>query len=609
METRRTIIKRLVCAVFVIFCLTIPTLPVFCGEKSPTAQPWRDWGYPAKGIQGGEFRITAAVDVGLLNPHHWPVMDWNVIDQLYEQYVAAGKQSIMYPWVAESWEYPDSMSCIVKYREGITFHDGTPLNAEVIKYNFEYILDKKNGCWDRSYIMPVTSMEVVDEYTVKFQFEKPFGTFISNFQMPPGYVISMKALKGDIAERKMKTLELKVKRAKKKIKKLEKKAKKAEAQGGSKAKKAKSKLDKAQKDLTKLEASYAEASAKAEGAKNTDTDPVGTGPYILDSRSSGNWIKVKRNPNYWFGNKINRPDLPFFDSIKTIIIPDRSIQLANLKAGKIHLMDLSPSQYHQLKQNPHPIIRIDAFNYPHSHYLDFNHTKGPCQDIRVRKAISHAIDIKALIEGVRFGLARPACGVFPSDQWSHDPSLKPVTYDPEMAKSLLKEAGYGKGMSIEGVALNTPESRTKVEAIKQMLAEVGIKWKVDILDVSALTDRIVNETYDLASGTWPYIYDPDAVAYGKWHEDGASYRARTKNKKRFELVEAGRAEPNLEKRRRIYWELEKMLYDNYENVWLWHIRMARGFHKSIRGTDAEKYETWMEVWRRTHYFPALWFEN
>ncbi len=348
---------------------------------------------------------------------------------------------------------------------------------------------------------------------------------------------------------------------------------------------------------------------KAKGAKNTNTDPVGTGPFILDSRSSGNWIKVKRNPNYWFGNMINRPDLPFFDSIKTIIIPDRSIQLANLKAGKIHLMDLSPSLYHQLKQNPHPVIRIDAFNYPHSRYLDFNHTKGPCRDIRVRKAISHAIDLKALIEGVRFGLARPASGVFPSDQWSHDPNLKPVTYDPEMAKRLLKEAGYGKGMSIEGVALNTPESRTTVEAIKQMLAEVGIEWKVDTLDVSALTDRIVNENYDLASGTWPYIYDPDAVAFGKWHNKGASYRGRTENKKRFELIEAGRAEPNLKKRQKIYWELEKLLYDNYENVWLWHTRLARGFHKSIRGTDAEKYETWMEVWRRTHYFCALWFEN
>ena len=142
-----------------------------------------------------------------------------------------------------------------------------------------------------------------------------------------------------------------------------------------------------------------------------------------------------------------------------------------------------------------------------------------------------------------------------------------------------------------------------------MLAEIGIEWKVDILDVSAYTDRYVNEAYDLAAGTWPYIYDPDAVAYGKWHVDGASYRARTENKKRVELIEAGRAEPNLEKRQKIYWELGKMLYDNYENVWLWHTRLPRGYHKSIKGTDAEKYETWMEVWRRTHYFCALWFED
>ncbi|MBC8456854.1 MAG: hypothetical protein H8D67_02520, partial [Deltaproteobacteria bacterium] len=67
---------------FVLFFIISP--PALGGEKSPTAQPWNDWGYSEKAVRGGEFRVTSTVDVGLLNPHHWPVMDWNVIDMLYE---------------------------------------------------------------------------------------------------------------------------------------------------------------------------------------------------------------------------------------------------------------------------------------------------------------------------------------------------------------------------------------------------------------------------------------------------------------------------------------------------------------------------------------------
>ena len=592
---------------FVLFFIISP--PALGGEKSPTAQPWNDWSYSEKAVRGGEFRVSSTVDVGLLNPHHWPVMDWNVIDMLYEQYVAAGESVILYPWVSESWEFTDPMTCIVKFREGITFHDGTPLNAEVVKYNFEWIMNKKNSCWDRSYIEWVESMELVDEHTVKFRFSQPFASFIGNFQTPQGYVISMKALKGDTAAREMKTLELKVKRSKKKLSKLGKKAKKAEAQGGSKAKKAKAKYEKAQEKHQKLETLYAEASEKAKGAKSTDTDPVGTGPYMLDSRSSGNWIKVKRNPNYWFAKMINRQDLPFFDSIKTIIIPDRSIQLANLKVGKIHLMELSPSQYSQIQQKPHPAVRIDALSMPHTSFLYFNHAKGSCKDIRVRQAISHAVDRKALITGVLFGLGRPASCLFPDDQWSHNPNLKPVAYDPEKAKNLLREAGYEKGLSIEGYADTNPEAVTIVEAVKHMLAEVGIDWKVDTLEASAWSDRLTKLAFDLSLGTWSYIFDPDMPAHGMYHPKGGFNYGRTVNKKAIELIEAGKAESNFAKRQKIYWDMEKILYDNYEDVWLWHSRMARGFHKSVIGSDAKMYETWQDVWKRTHFMIGLSFAS
>ncbi len=62
---------------------------------------WEKWDSPGKPVRGGDYRIAATVDVGLLNPHHWPVMDWNVIDMLFEQYVVSADDAIFRPWIAE----------------------------------------------------------------------------------------------------------------------------------------------------------------------------------------------------------------------------------------------------------------------------------------------------------------------------------------------------------------------------------------------------------------------------------------------------------------------------------------------------------------------------
>ena len=92
--------------------------------------------------------------------------------------------------------------------------------------------------------------------------------------------------------------------------------------------------------------------------------------------------------------------------------------------------------------------------------MRFNLKEGPCKDIRVRKAISHALDRKALIAGVTFGLGRPASSMYPTDHWCHNPNLKPVSYDPELSKKLLAQAGYKNGLTIKGYMGNTATATT-----------------------------------------------------------------------------------------------------------------------------------------------------
>ncbi|MBW1710311.1 MAG: hypothetical protein JRJ73_10590, partial [Deltaproteobacteria bacterium] len=102
-------------------------------------------------------------------------------------------------------------------------------------------------------------------------------------------------------------------------------------------------------------------------------------------------------------------------------------------------------------------IRVHFSTWPHVQALRFNTQKGPCKDIRVRKAVSHAIDRKALVAGIQFGLATVASSMYPGKHWCHNPNLKPVRYDPELSKKLLAEAGYPDGITLKGYMGNLPD--------------------------------------------------------------------------------------------------------------------------------------------------------
>ena len=151
-------------------------------------------------------------------------------------------------------------------------------------------------------------------------------------------------------------------------------------------------------------------------------------------------------------------------------------------------MGVDKSQYQIIKNDPNIVTHLST--WPHVQALRFNTQQGPCKDIRIRKAVSHAIDRKALVAGIQFGLAEPASSMYPGKHWCHNPNLKPVPYDPELSKKLLAEAGFPKGLSLSGYMSNLPTDVALAEAVKNMLAQVGISWKVDTLDSVAASDRM-----------------------------------------------------------------------------------------------------------------------
>ncbi|MCP4757771.1 MAG: ABC transporter substrate-binding protein [Proteobacteria bacterium] len=566
---------------------------------------WWDWGdsySKEKPVRGGVFRTASPRYIGLMNPNHWPVNDYVAISYMYEFLIYHdGEFRPKLNYLAESWEYTSPTSAVMKLRKGVTFHDGSDFTAETLKYQLDWIKDRKNGAWTRGWVQPITSVSVVDDHTIKFEFAEPWAAFAGTLGMIPGYAISMKALKADTVLVEMGKLEKKAINARKKIAKLEAKAQK---QSGSKAAKSLKKAAKERKKLTRVEKKLEKYKRQTTGTVPLDKHAVGTGRFMMEKASPGNYLKLKRNPNWWFGGSIGKPEMPYFDGVLITVIPDPSVRLANFRAAKLDSVTIMRAQYDLVKRDPTAKVFTSLTNEWYGY--KFNHAEGPAKDIRVRKAVSHAIDRKALIAGTQFGLAVEASCMYPVNHWAHNPNLKPVKYDPELSKKLLAEAGYSEGLVLTGYTSSLAEKKTVASAIQNMLKKVGIDWRYDPLDPTAIDDRKKNREFDLADAGWGGILDPDLMVTNIYHPDGAWNLGRTHNTKAIPLIEEARTILDRKKRRQVYWQIEKAFYDNYEDVWLWYPKNMAVFRKPVMGWNQEYYLDGLYAQWITH---CHWFKD
>jgi peptide/nickel transport system substrate-binding protein len=517
-----------------------PTSALAAGETHSGAikdQPWAKWDYKQKPVRGGYFRTAAEQYIGKMNPNRWPVLDWVAMSWFHEKIlVNDGSHKPTALWLLDELKWDNPQTVTMKLRPGITFHDGSPLDAKALKYQFDWIRQPDSKTFTVSWLAQLDTVEVVDDLTTRWKFKTDWGSFMGILANAPGYSVSAKALQEDV--------------------------------------------------------------------EKYDSVPQGTGPYMLEEAAPGNFLKLKRNPNWWFAKASGHPDMPYFDGILITVIPDPAVRLANLRAGKIDALTLDKSQVTAAKGDPNLNVYIQPAN--HLVGFRFNTTKSVFQDIRLRKAVSHAIDRKALIAGTQFGLARIASCIYPGDHWCHNPKLQPVAYDPDLSKKLLAEAGHGGGLKIKGYYSNTSMGQTIAEATKGMLAKVGIDWQVELLAPTAATAKMQGLDYDMGQGGWSFVLEPDAIATGLFHPAGGFNHGASKNDTAIKLIDDGRQATNLEARRDIYWKLEEVLYNNYEQVWLWWEQSATAYRKVVQGWDHENFLKHRESWYFSH---PLWFKD
>ena len=166
-------------------------------------------------------------------------------------------------------------------------------------------------------------------------------------------------------------------------------------------------------------------------------DPLGAGPYMLAQWVPGSQVVLEANPNFFDG-------APFIERVIYRIIPDLSTQFLELKAGNLDSMALTPLQFLYQTSGPGWDGSFQKFEYLASGYsfLGFNFKHPFFQDVRVRRAIDHAIDRREIVKGVLYGLGEAANGPYKPGTWQYNEDVKPRAYDLDASRRLLAEAGW-----------------------------------------------------------------------------------------------------------------------------------------------------------------------
>ena len=255
--------------------------------------------------------------------------------------------------------------------------------------------------------------------------------------------------------------------------------------------------------------------------------PIGAGPYRLAKWDAGSMLTLTASDTYFEG----RPNL---DEVVYRIIPDPSTMFLELKAGKLDMMSLSPQQYLRQTQGPQweqdwRKYRYLSFSYT---FLGFNLEHPFFKDVRVRRAISMAIERQSLIDGVLLGQGVPTVGPYKPGTWAYNDRLTPVQQDVDEARRLLAEAGWKKGkdglLERDGkpflftILVNQGnDSRIKAAIIIQsQLKALGITVHIRTVEWAAFIKEFVNKgRFDAIILAWTITLDPDI--YDVWHSSRA----------------------------------------------------------------------------------------
>jgi peptide/nickel transport system substrate-binding protein len=301
-----------------------------------------------------------------------------------------------------------------------------------------------------------------------------------------------------------------------------------------------------------------------EAVETLKSAPIGTGPFRFGEWIRGDRITLTRNPDY------HVKGLPKLERVTLRFIADPNAAQAALKAGDVDasLFGLGPEHIAELRRDPRfAVIEGDTTN---DVILAMNNGKKPFSDVRVRRAITHALDKREILSGAMFGMGRIlGSNVDPLNPYFVD-LASAMPHDPAKAKKLLAEAGYPGGF--EAVLRVSPQYYYTVRAgeiIVGQLQKVGVRVRLEQIEWGQWLSRVWKEAeYDLTIIGHAEAWDIANYANPKYYYryDSAPFQ---------ELFRKSEVTLDGPARRDLYAQMQRMLVEDAPAVWLFmHPRLA-----------------------------------
>ena len=457
------------------------------------------------GANAKTLRYASQDDPQTLDPHSSNLQPTNrVVSQVYEGLVMRDKNFKLSPALALSWSQPDAKTWRFKLRPNVKFHGGEAFSADDVVFSVERALSPLSLL--KSSVQGVASAKKIDALTVDLLMKEPNPVLLN-------HLFNFRIMSKEWAVKN------------------------------------KSVTPQNYKDREDTFAS-----------RNSN----GTGPFKVTSRQPDIKTVLVANENWW--NK-NSPEKGNITQVDLLPVKSNATRAAALLSGEVDfVLDPPPQDIARLKQNKD--VKILEGREARVQYLAFDLSrdellysdvkgKNPLKDVRVRQAISHAIDIGAIREKVMRGLSVPIGTMVTADVrgYSKDADQR-LAFNREKARGLLTAAGYPTGFGITLDCGNIQPAADICQAIPPMLSQIGIRVTPNIVPQSSYFPKIQKfdtSMYLLSWGTPTFdsLYTLQAVLHtsgGDSSGNGDSNYGRYSNPKMDQLIEQIAVEADLKKR-------------------------------------------------------------
>ena len=312
-------------------------------------------------------------------------------------------------------------------------------------------------------------------------------------------------------------------------------------------------------------------------------NPMGTGPFTFVEWVKNDRLVVKKFKDYWIKG------LPYLDEVIFKPLPDDAVRLTALRTGQVDIT-------HSLPEKLLPkLMKDEDKNFVLSvkpgvpwRMLIMNTRKPPLNNVTLRQAIEAAIDREEIMMATTWGFGGVANQIWGKDSFWRMPGKVRKGADPEKAKTLLKKAGYPKGIDLTLEV--KPAFLPFAEVVQDQLKRVGIRCNLAPMDWAALKPRMKKYEYHLAVSGAGWYSDPDA-RYGRFYsKDGpANYFAGGYTHPRIEdLLVQGRVETDAGKRKKIYTEIFQIANNEHPIVMLCMLPMTHAWLNKVENFKVSK---------------------